>query len=194
MYGKIDVNVNTLDVDLLSVAGHKLYAPKGVGAIYIRKNVSIQKQMQGANHERGLRPGTENVIGIVGLGEACRLIHENLAEYSNLYEEMRNRLEEKLLNTGLEIKINGDLSNRLPNTSNISFKGVKANEMIDAMQGLAVSAGAACHAENVSISHVLSAMQIPEANAMGTIRFSTGRNTTDADIQSAVKEITRTFN
>lgn len=192
--GKIDVNVKVLDVDLLSVAGHKLYAPKGVGALYVRRSTLLLKQMQGANHERNLRPGTENVIGIVGLGEACGLIHKNIADYSIHYMEMRNMLEGRLIDAGIDLKLNGDPNNRLPNTSSISFKGLKANEMIDSMQGLAVSAGAACHAERVSISHVLSAMQVPELYAMGTIRFSTGRNTTGDDILFAIEDITRIIN
>jgi len=191
--GKIKVDVDEMGVDLLSVAGHKLYAPKGVGALYVRKGVHLIKQMHGANHERNLRPGTENVSSIVGLGKACDLIHKNLGKYIQNYQMMRDLLEEELLREDFDLRINGDKDNRLPNTSSISFHGKSANEILGGIQGIAVSAGAACHADDVTISHVLCAMGVPEDDAIGTIRFSTGKFTTTDEIISAVELIKTLF-
>jgi len=191
--GKISVNVYQLDVDMLSIAGHKLYAPKGVGALYVRRGINLKKLFQGANHERNLRPGTENVLGIVGLGKACQLVFENIETYWVHYASMRDMLERGLLDTDLEIRINGDKNHRLPNTSSISFYEKKANEIIEALPGVAVSAGAACHAENVSISHVLQAMRIPDKYTQGTIRFSTGRDTNKKEISHTVQVIRGTL-
>ena len=187
--GKIPVSTESLGVDLLSIAGHKLYAPKGIGALYVRKGIVLEKQTYGANHERDLRPGTENVLGIVGLGAACELTSRNLHEYAEHYSAMRDLLEESLKSEKLQIKINGDKAHRLPNTSSIGFKDERANEIVEKLKHIAVSAGAACHAENISISHVLRAMQVPEEYAQGTIRFSTGRQTKSSDIQYAVDQI-----
>jgi cysteine desulfurase NifS len=189
--GKIPVAAESLGVDLLSIAGHKLYAPKGIGALYVRKGILLEKQTYGANHERDLRPGTENVLGIVGLGAACELVSKNLFVYAEHYSAMRDLFEELLNRENLQIKINGDKVQRLPNTSSIGFKGVKANEVIEKLKQIAVSAGAACHAENITISHVLRAMHVPEEYAQGTIRFSTGRETTSTQIQNAVEQIAR---
>ena len=191
--GKIPVAAESLGVDLLSIAGHKLYAPKGIGALYVRKGILLEKQTYGANHERDLRPGTENVLGIVGLGAACELVSKNLIVYAEHYSAMRDLFEELLNRENLQIKINGDKVQRLPNTSSIGFKGEKANEIIEKFKHIAVSAGAACHAENITISHVLRAMNVPEEYAQGTIRFSTGRETKSTHIQNAVEQITKVF-
>jgi cysteine desulfurase len=149
--------------------------------------------MHGANHERNLRPGTENVSSIVGLGKACDLIHKNLGKYIQNYKMMRDLLEEELLREDFDLRINGDKENRLPNTSSISFRGKSANEILGGIQGIAVSAGAACHADDVTISHVLCAMGVPEDDAIGTIRFSTGKFTTRDEIISAVELIKTLF-
>ncbi len=187
--GKIPVDVNKLDADLLTIAGHKLYAPKGIGALFIRDGIKLEKLMHGASHEMNMRPGTENVIGIVGLGIACELISLHLHSYAAHYALLRDQLESALRDSDIDMHINGDTANRLPNTSSASFYGLKANEIIDRLEGLAVSAGAACHAENVSVSHVLEAIRIPIDYASGTIRFSTGRGTEKQDITQASKEI-----
>lgn len=187
--GKIEVDIEDLCVDLLSIAGHKLYAPKGIGALYVRDGVSIKKQMQGAKHENNNRPGTENVIGIVGLGKACDLIKKNLADYKSQYSILRNLLEEGILKSGMDVKIHGDIEKRLPNTSSIGFKGRNANDIVTQLTGIAISAGAACHSEEVTISHVLQAMSVAEEYAKGTIRFSTGRMTKKTDINKALRQI-----
>ena len=187
--GKIPVNVDELGVDLLSIAGHKLYAPKGIGALYIRNGVRLEKFMHGAGHEQDRRAGTENVIEMVGLGAACSLIHQNLAEYASHMGEMRDRLEGQLLDFGVDTRINGHQDLRLPNTSSISFRGVEADRILANLPTVAASAGAACHSDQVELSHVLSAMAVPLDYAMGTIRFSVGRFTTAEEIELAAGEV-----
>ncbi|MBM3941529.1 MAG: aminotransferase class V-fold PLP-dependent enzyme [SAR202 cluster bacterium] len=189
--GKIPVNVDDLGVGLLSVAGHKLYAPKGVGALYVRSGIKLEKQMHGASHEMGWRAGTENVIEVVGLGQACELISRHLEEYQSGMGRMRDRLEQGLRRRFPDLRVNGHPTLRLPNTSSISLRGEKANEVLARLRGVAASAGAACHSDQVSISDVLKAMNVPLDYAMGTLRFSVGRYTTDAEIDLAVEEIAR---
>ncbi len=187
--GKIPARVDDLGVDLLSIAGHKLYAPKGIGALYIRTGTQLEKIMHGATHESNLRAGTENVLEIVGLGQACELVDQHLDEYAAHLREMRDLLENKVLAEFPWAKVNGHAQQRLPNTSNISFKGIEANTILSEMAGVAASAGAACHADQVDVSHVLSAMHVPLEYAMGTIRFSVGRGTSADEIKRACEEI-----
>ncbi len=187
--GKIPVRVDDLGVDLLSIAGHKLYAPKGIGVLYIRPGVQLEKLMHGANHERNRRAGTENVIEMVGLGEACELIERNLPDYSRNMGEMRDRLETGLLDSGADLRLNGHPEQRLPNTSSVSFRGLEADRVLANLASVAASAGAACHSDRVEISHVLTAMNVPTEYAMGTLRFSVGRFTTGEEIDRALAEI-----
>ena len=192
--GKIPVNVDDLGVDLLSIAGHKLYAPKGIGALYIRSGVQLEKFMHGASHEQNRRAGTENVIEMVGLGAACQLIHRNLDEYAAHMREMRGRLERRLLDRGADVRVNGHPEQRLPNTSSISFRNLEADRILANLPTVAASAGAACHSDQVELSHVLSAMAVPQDYAKGTIRFSVGRFTIADEIDRAVVEVTRVVN
>jgi len=187
--GKVKADVQELNVDLLSIAGHKLYAPKGIGALFIRKGVVLEKLIHGADHERNLRAGTENVLEIVGLGEACEIAHLHLDEHAEHYRKMRDLLHQNLLNDLPNIKLNGHPEKRLPNTLNISFPNMEANTLIAKMKGIAASAGAACHSSGVSVSQVIKAMDVPMEYAMGTIRFSTGRYNTKEEINKATKEI-----
>jgi len=187
--GKIPVKVGDLGVDLLSVAGHKLYAPKGIGALYIKPGVELEKFMHGASHEQNRRAGTENVIEMVGLGMACHLIEENLAVYSSHMREMRDSLVQGLVKTGADLRINGHPDKRLPNTSSISFKGVEADRILASLPTVAASAGAACHSDRVEVSHVLAAMGVPTDYAIGTLRFSVGRFTTRDEIEATVTEV-----
>ena len=187
--GKIKADVQELNVDLLSIAGHKLYAPKGIGALYVRKGLILEKLIHGADHEQNLRAGTENVLEIVGLGKACELALLHLDENAAHYQKMRDLLHKKLIEALPNIKLNGHPEKRLPNTLNISFPNVEANTLIAKMQGIAASAGAACHSSGVSVSQVIKAMLIPMEYAMGTIRFSTGRYNTEEEIEKAVKII-----
>ncbi len=190
--GKIPVWVDELNVDLLSVAGHKLYAPKGIGALYVRRGLKLQKQMHGADHERNWRAGTENVLEIVGLGKACALVGQEFVSSVTHLKSMRDLLESALLEKFPTAKINGLPEKRLPNTSSISFKGLEANTIISELsETVAASAGAACHSENVEISSVLEAIHLPLEYAMGTIRFSVGRFTTRDEVEAAIVEIGR---
>ena len=188
--GKIPVNVDDLGVDLLSVAGHKLYAPKGVGALYIRPGVELEKLMYGANHEQNRRAGTENVIEMAGLGKACELIEHNLADYAAHMRAMRDQLETGLLESVHDTKVNGHPEMRLPNTCSIAFRGVEADRALASLPTVAASAGAACHSDQVEVSHVLQAMDVPTEYAMGTLRLTVGRFTTTDEIDRAVAEIT----
>ena len=187
--GKIKADVQEMNVDLLSVAGHKLYAPKGIGALYIRKGIVLEKLIHGADHESDLRAGTENVLEIVGLGEACETAFNHLEENAAHYRKMRDLLHKKLKEALPNIKLNGHPEKRLPNTLNISFPKIEANELIAQMQGVAASAGAACHSSGISVSQVLKAMLVPMDYAMGTIRFSTGRYNTEEEMERAAWEL-----
>ena len=187
--GKIPVQVDDLGVDLLSIAGHKLYAPKGIGALYIRPGVRLEKLMHGANHEQDRRAGTENVIEMAGLGKACELIEQSLTQYATHMTKMRDRLERGLLSASRDRRVNGHPEMRLPNTSSIAFRGLEADRILANLPSVAASAGAACHSDHVEVSHVLTAMNVPAEYAMGTLRFSVGRFTWPDDIDRAIAEI-----
>ena len=189
--GKVRVHVDELGVDLLTVAGHKLYAPKGIGALYVRDGVRLEKLIHGANHEMDWRGGTENVAQIVALGKACELVDRNLSEYHDHMLGMRERLERGLLDRFPSARVNGHPEKRLPNTSSVSFKGLEANAILSELRDLAASAGSACHSDRVEVSSVLKAMEVPPEYAMGTIRFSVGRFTTAAEIERAIDEMSR---
>ncbi len=190
--GKIPTRVEALGVDLLSVAGHKIYAPKGVGALFIRKGVRLPSFMHGAGQESGRRSGTENVLEIVGLGKACEIAARDLAHNMTHMQHMRERLYEGINATCADIRVNGHLQQRLPNTLSISFKGLEANRILDRIAArVAASAGAACHSDSIDISGVLKAMAVPVSWAKGTLRLTTGRMTTAADIDQAVEVISQ---
>lgn len=193
--GKIPVDVDELGVDLLSIAGHKVYAPKGIGALFIRHGVKLEKFMHGAEHEANHRAGTENVLEIVGLGKACEIAKRDLTKNIKHYKKMRDDLYEGLkAKIGNDkIKLNGHSDQRLPNTLNVSFYNIEANTLLSEItEEVSASAGAACHAESVEVSPVLDAMQIPVDWAMGTIRFSVGRGNTQNEITRAVSVISDT--
>ncbi|MEW5980457.1 MAG: cysteine desulfurase family protein [Acidobacteriota bacterium] len=185
--GKIPTDVRALGVDLLSIAGHKLYAPKGVGVLYVREGISLERLMDGAGQEGGRRPGTENVLEVVGLGKACEIALRDLAANIEHMRRTRERLEAGLRDQVPHLRVNGHPDKRLPNTLSVSVHGVDANVLLSAIgQSVAASAGAACHSGEVRVSHVLQAMRVPEEWARGTLRFSTGRMTSEADIDTAV--------
>ncbi len=189
--GKIPVSVASLGVDLLSVAGHKLYAPKGVGALYVKRGLRLEKFLHGASHESGRRAGTENVASIVGLGRACENAGRDLEKNGSHMMRMRDMLHQGLGRELKEMRLNGHPGHRLPNTLSISFRGIDANTLISRIEEhVAVSAGAACHSGKSEISHVLQAMQVPEEWALGTIRFSTGVHTTEKEISRVIPLIT----
>jgi cysteine desulfurase len=188
--GKIPTRVDDLGVDLLSLAGHKIYAPKGIGALYIRDGLENVVFCHGAGQENGRRAGTENVLGIVGLGKACEMAAAEMDRDAQRMQEMRDRLEEGLAATLAEVRFNGHRKLRLPNTCSVSFLGLEATRILEEIGlDVAASAGAACHAGHVEISHVLRAMQVPEQWAKGTLRFTTGRYTTVDEIDRALEVI-----
>ncbi len=188
--GKIPTGVQELGVDLLTIAGHKLYAPKGVGALYVRDGFTLDAIMQGAGQEHGRRPGTENVLEIVGLGKACEVARRDLAENMARMRESRDELERGIRKRITDVRVNGHAERRLHNTLSVSFRGVNANELLAAIEPyIAASAGAACHSGEVRISPVLRAMAVPEDWARGTLRLSTGRNTTPEEARAAVSVI-----
>ena len=189
--GKIPVDVRALGVDMLSIAGHKLYAPKGIGALFIREGVKLEKMMHGADHERNLRAGTENVIEIVGLGKACEIAARDMEDNMEQMRSTCDHLHEQLFQALPQIKWNGNPSSLLPNTLSVSFPGIEANLLLNdiADKGIAASAGAACHANQVDVSTVLQAIKLDEYHAMGTLRFSTGRKTTREEVDQAAQTI-----
>jgi selenium donor protein len=188
--GKIPVDVASLGVDLLTVAGHKLYAPKGVGALYVRGGVTLEPLIRGAGHEMGLRAGTENVLEVVGLGEACAIVQRELAEEAPRLRALRGRLEERLRHSIPNLIRHGHAERRLPNTLSVAFPGVDANLLLARLADeVAASAGAACHAEEVQVSHVLAAMGVDGASALATVRLSVGRFSTELEVERAAERI-----
>jgi cysteine desulfurase len=184
--GKVPVDVNELGVDLLSVAGHKLYAPKGVGALFIREGLEIAPQIRGAGHERGLRAGTESVLLAVGLGTACELAAHGVVAESERLGGLRDRLAARLREGCPGLVEHGDPEHRLPNTSSAAFPGVDAGTLLESLgDEVAASAGAACHAGTATVSHVLQAMAIAPDIAAGTVRLSVGRFTTADEVDRA---------
>ncbi len=189
--GKIPIDVNTLLVDLLSISGHKLYAPKGVGALYIRGGTHIRQLLYGGHHQRGFRPGTENVPGIVGLGKAAEMARNSLANDANRLSALRDQLEHGLLHRVPHSRINASRALRTPNTTNLVFPGVEGEALLIALdlKGLACSTGAACSSGAVEPSHVLTAIGLPAEEARASLRFSLGRHTTQSDIDFALSVV-----
>lgn len=183
--GKIRIDVDALGVDLLSVAGHKLYAPKGVGALYVRKGAALEPLLHGASHESGRRAGTESVLLAAGLGEACRIAMDwvELPAVQRLRDVFWSALREAF---GNRVTLNGHPSERLPNTLNVSFPGKAGADILSRMPEIAASTGSACHAGRITLSPVLEAMGVAPEVGMGAIRFSLGRGTTPAEIDEVV--------
>ncbi len=186
--GKVVADVEALGVDLLTIAGHKLYGPKGVGALFIREGVTLAPLLHGAGHEAGRRAGTENVLEIVGLGAACELAQEWIDDEAvlGLRDELWQRLQEAF---GDRVVLNGHPEDRLPNTLNIGFLGHHGNEILARLPHLAASTGSACHAGSLHISPVLTAMGVPRDVGLGAISFSLGRQTTQAEIVWVVEAL-----
>ena len=183
--GKVPVDVRELGVDLLSVAGHKLYAPKGVGALYVRRGTRLNALVLGAGHERGLRPGTENVAFIVGLGLACEIAARSLDDMIVRVQRLRDELWRRLAAGIQNLRLNGDPERRLPNTLSVRFPRVSGNAVLAGAATVAASTGSACHAGHESASGVILAMGVPEIEALGTIRLTLGRGTTANDVTRA---------
>jgi len=185
--GKVPLSVNREKVDLLSIAGHKLYAPQGVGALYVRSGTPIQPLLIGAGHERGLRPGTENVASIVGLGQACEIARSTLLEEGARQSRLRDRLWRHLQARIPGIALNGHPTDRLPNTLNLRFPGVSGNALLEACPGIAASTGSACHEAGENASAVILAMGIPADQAIGSVRLTLGRDNDQDQIDQAAE-------
>ena len=190
--GKIPTKVDRLGVDLLTVAGHKLYAPKGIGALYVRRGIVLEPLIHGAGHEHGRRAGTESALLAVGLGAACTLAMdlEPMAYVRTLRDRLWSALQERF---GNSVVLNGHPKHRLPNTLNVSFVGMVGADVLASLDGVAASTGSACHAGRVELSPVLAAMGVPErvGMGMGAVRFSLGRTTTEAEIDGVVNQLAR---
>jgi len=186
--GKIPLDVQALQLDLLSLSGHKFYAPKGVGALFIKSGTHLRQLLYGGHHQRGFRPGTENVAGIVGLGKAAELARLSLEKDSARISRLRDTLEQGLLARIPDSRVNSAHAPRTPNTANITFPGIEGEALIIALdlKGLACSTGAACSSGAVEPSHVLTAIGLPASEARASIRFSLGRHTTDAEITATL--------
>lgn len=191
--GKIDVNVEKLNVNLLTIAGHKLYAPKGIGALYIKAGTKLDRIIHGAGQELGRRPGTENVPYIVGLGRACNVATSSLNRFSSSVKTLRDQLYNNLLDElGEElVALNGHPKLRLPNTLNISIKGVIGEELLSQIPEIAASTGSACHANSTKPSAVLLAMGFSKLHALASLRLSLGLWSTKEDVQTASQLILR---
>jgi cysteine desulfurase len=186
--GKVPVRVDELDVDMLSIAGHKLYAPKGIGALYVRRGVSIEPLLHGAGHERGLRAGTENVPYVVGLGQAAEIAARTVADLAPRMRAIRDRLWERLRSAiGPPISFNGHPLDRLPNTLSVNFPWVSGPEILGKLPWLCASTGAACHSGSTELSATLRAIGLPAEVGRGTVRLSIGRSTTQADVDRAAE-------
>ncbi len=187
--GKIPIDVKKLPVDMLSLSGHKLHAPKGVGALYVRKGTRFYPFIIGGHQERGRRAGTENVASIIGLGKACELAGKNLTEEITYLKGLRNKLETALLKSCPDVRINGDINNRLPNTTNLSFEYVEGEAILLRINeyGICASSGSACTSGSLEPSHVLRAMGIPFTAIHGSIRFSLSRYNTEAEIDRVIE-------
>jgi cysteine desulfurase len=187
--GKIPIDLKSLPVDMLSLSGHKLHAPKGVGALYVRKGTRFSPYIIGGHQEKGRRAGTENLASIIGLGKACELAMKNMDEEVMYLKKLRDRLESTLIKTCPDVRVNGDAGSRLPNTTNVSFEYVEGEAILLRLNeyGVCASSGSACTSGSLEPSHVLRAMGVPFTAIHGSIRFSLSRYNTEAEIDETVK-------
>ncbi|MFC4799663.1 cysteine desulfurase family protein [Neobacillus sp. GCM10023253] len=190
--GKVPVNVNELKVDMLTIAGHKLYAPKGIGALYIKDGIKLESLIHGAGHEFGLRAGTENTLLAVGLGKACEIAETHVG--NSVLKELTDYFWSGLkVEFGDRVQLNGHPEERLPNTLNVSFVEKIGQDLLAAIPQLAASTGSACHAGSIELSPVLKEMAVPEKVGMGAIRFSLGRYTTKDEINQVLQWLRETI-
>ncbi len=191
--GKVRLQVRQLGVDLLSAAGHKMYGPKGVGVLYVKRGTAVRPLALGADHERGLRPGTENVAGIVGFGVACEAAQRDLSEASNRMQRLRDQLFAALTKNVAGLELNGAPDRRLPNTLNVRFPRVLGSVLLAGAPEIAASTGSACHDGHEAASAVILAMGVDPAEAVGSVRLTLGRDTTEADIEIAAAALARSW-
>jgi cysteine desulfurase len=191
--GKVPIDVNDLKVDMLTIAGHKLYAPKGIGALFLKEGTQLEPLIHGAGHEFGLRAGTENTLLAVGLGKACELAKQQVGNHH--IKELTDYFWRQLKETfGEQVVLNGHPEDRLPNTLNVSFVRKIGQDLLSAIPQLAASTGSACHAGSIELSPVLKEMDVPEEVGMGAIRFSLGRTTTKAELDQVLDSIKEVIN
>jgi cysteine desulfurase len=194
--GKIPLNLSKSNIDLLSLSGHKLHAPKGIGALYVRKGTRIAPFMLGGHQEAGRRAGTENVPGMVGLGKACELAAKNIEQENNRVKGLRDKLENAMLKSCPDCRVNGDTKSRLPNTTNISFEYIEGEAILLMLDkyGICASSGSACTSGSLEPSHVLRAMGVPFTAAHGSIRFSLSRYNTEKEIDYTLEKMPQIVN
>ncbi|OGW58056.1 MAG: cysteine desulfurase NifS [Nitrospirae bacterium RBG_16_43_8] len=187
--GKIPIDLKKLSVDMLSLSGHKLNAPKGIGALYVKKRTRFHSYIIGGHQEHGRRAGTENVASIVGLGRACEFAGENLYKDMSYLRGLRDKLETAFLKLCPDARVNGDTENRLPNTSNLSFEYVEGEAILLKLNefGICVSSGSACTSGSLAPSHVLLAMDVPATAIQGSVRFSLSRDNTEAEVEKVIE-------
>ena len=194
--GKIPLNLSNSNIDLLSLSGHKLHAPKGVGVLYVRKGTRLSPFMLGGHQEGGRRAGTENVPGIVGLGKACELAAKNIEQENSRVKYLRDKLENAILKKCPDSRLNGDKENRLPNTTNISFEYIEGEAILLMLDkyGICASSGSACTSGSLEPSHVLRAMGVPFTAAHGSIRFSLSRYNTEEEVDYTIEKMPAIIN
>lgn len=187
--GKLPLDMKTLPVDMLSLSGHKLHAPKGIGILYVRKGTRFYPYLIGGHQERGRRAGTENVASIIGLGKACELAAENITAEAGFLSRLRDKLEKALIERCPDVRINGDVTSRLPNTTNLSFEYVEGEAILLRLNeyGICASSGSACTSGSLEPSHVLRSMGVPFTAIHGSIRFSLSRYTTEEEIDRVIQ-------
>jgi cysteine desulfurase len=194
--GKIPMNLSKSNIDLLSLSGHKLHAPKGIGVLYVKKGTRLQPYMTGGHQEAGKRAGTENVPGIIGLGVACELAVKNIEEKNRKLRKLRDKLENALLKTCPGARLNGDKDNRLPNTTNLSFEFIEGEAILLLLDkfGICASSGSACTSGSLEPSHVLRAMGVPFTAAHGSVRFSLSRYNTEDEVDFTIQKMPEIVN
>jgi cysteine desulfurase len=187
--GKLPVNVKDLPVDMLTLSGHKIHAPKGIGALYVRKGTRFYPYIIGGHQENGRRAGTENVAFIIGLGKACEIAAKSIQKEINFVKKLRDKLEKGLLNNCPDASINGDRENRLPNTSNISFEFVEGEAVLLRLNeyGICASSGSACTSGSLEPSHVLRAMGVRNTAIHGSVRFSLSRYNQEEEVNKVIE-------
>jgi len=189
--GKIPLNLSKCHIDLLSLSGHKLHGPKGVGVLYVRKGTRLSPFMLGGHQEGGRRAGTENVPAVIGIGKACELAAKNIKEENDKIKQLRDKLEDAILEKCPDARLNGDKHNRLPNTSNISFEYIEGEAILLMLDkfGICASSGSACTSGSLEPSHVLRAMGVPFTAAHGSIRFSLSRYNTEEEVDYTIEKL-----
>jgi len=194
--GKIPINVSEYDIDMLSFSGHKIYGPKGIGVLYAKRGTRVYSLIHGGHQEKGRRGGTENVLGIIGLGKACELTENRMNEDMQNISYLRDKLEQGILSSCIGAVSNGDKDNRLPNTTNISFEHLDGEAILFMLddRNICVSTGSACESGSLEASHVLKSMEISRNMINGAIRFSLGRYSTESDVDRVLKELPNIIN